>query len=297
MRFGPGHPEWDIPSKRAKWAKGVVGFVDDKNLLVYTVVSGAYVWYIPLFLHCAMKVKNCKVKVVVYGDIPNSLVSLIDDDFGDKDRCVVDVRPYPISKNTPYHTASLRYLVDPMPHDERYLWTLITDIDMLMMPEPISIVEQHAVSGLRHGTWPVYDNYISHDEEGRERVPGVHFVGDSWWGATLTARERELSELENYDLLGYDHDERMLYRLIKDSGVPMPAKDQNIWAHHGVHLGDYRALLKRKEWKGFMSGLHSSFVKSLLKDDRVSQYVDIADRNAPELQTGLIFEKWKGDFR
>lgn len=70
-------------------------------------------------------------------------------------------------------------------------------------------------------------------------MPGVHFVTKNWWVRTQLSREQESAALEGANL-NYWYDERMLYRIVVNSGLPLPPAEPEPEHHHGFHLGSYR---------------------------------------------------------
>lgn len=134
----------------------------------------------------------------------------------------------------PHRARCMRYLWDGGLRD--YDFVLITDVDILMGVENPDPVTQHMRSITLRGT-ECYDNHVTGDEA---RMPGIHFVTRNWWDRTQLAREQESSNLEGANL-NYWYDERMLYRLVANSGLPLPPADPDPEHHHGFHIGTYRA--------------------------------------------------------
>jgi hypothetical protein len=65
---------------------------------------------------------------------------------------------------------------------------LITDIDIMLMAEDSSIIDQHAAVIIKDGT-VCYENWVTgHRSADQPRMPGVHFVSRDWWARTQLAR-------------------------------------------------------------------------------------------------------------
>lgn len=140
-----------------------------------------------------------------------------------------------------YYGACIRFLSNSREfHDYKYVY--ITDIDMMIVREPVSILDFHTneinETGLCYSNTP-----RGMEERGFDRLTGLHFVTQEWWGATHEARYDYLRKLE-MGLIGdvAIHDELMLMNIVKESGLQVaPPKRDLICRHHGLHLGTVRA--------------------------------------------------------
>lgn len=267
--FGPHHPDWRSKSKRNKYQL----YLDELNgatekpvkLAVMTVINEKYRWYEPMFRYC-LKMEIPDVPAIIYGN-------------GFSADGIV---PLPAELKLPtdgYTTAASRFVFSAT-EIEAFDAILITDIDILMMGEPTTIQTQHARS-MKVNNLRCYDNYISGVVEGYERAPGVHYVTKDWWEATRTVRARYAKELMDNGSRAWWWDEVMLLRIIRESGLPEPPKVPNMWALHGVHLGDWRRRLKHRLGAPATDAIKQNFIKKLMADQ---DFVFIAKECAEHLE-------------
>jgi hypothetical protein len=147
-----------------------------------------------------------------------------------------------------YFGACVRFLYDFRSTGHKCWY--ITDIDMMIVREPVSILDFHIKemqeSGLCYSNSP-----RGTENQGPERLTGLHFVGEDWWTKTAEMREKY------YLLLTHGHqvgktlgdcsidDELMLMKIVKESGLPVAKPVVNLTErHHGLHLGTIRAHKK-----------------------------------------------------
>ena len=118
-----------------------------------------------------------------------------------------------------------------------YPFVLITDVDILIMPEDNSILFQHLL-------WMTLNDlkYYSNSINGAGKASAVHFLTYSWWKKTRKAREKYLGVLSKMGSY-WGMDEDILAGVIKDSRLPMTNKPL-LFNHHGLHLG---AVKSQKE--------------------------------------------------
>ena len=190
----------------AQISRSLMSIPNPGKCVVFTMVHGKYLAYIPLFLYMirraypeyfahvfAVNPENTKI---------NSLV-----DLG------VSIIELPEKKDMGYFTAAMRFL-----HSDNILSTheycLITDIDMMIVREDMNIVDQHMLD-IRRNDLGCYSNYINNGD----RCPGVHFVTKEWWDKTAEQRDMEKDFLFSMDSITYDYDEKMLLRIIRESGL------------------------------------------------------------------------------
>jgi hypothetical protein len=268
------------PSKRNALAQ--VRNVPGK-LCITTMVSGDYVWYIPMFLDRILKEYPEATPIVfVRMDAPHPA------SFGmEKQKWMKYIRNTDdLERNQPccqdaYTTAALRFThsTDEL---EEFDFTLITDIDMLIMRETPTLLDQHASSMKLNGT-DCYDNYISTFERGEPRIPGVHFVTKEWWKKTKEARAEEQQglNLSRPSPPDYNHDEMMIGRIIQRSGLKMCDTHQHLWAHHGIHLGDWRLRIKNKLGTIKPDAFQLMYMRKLLTD---VEFMKIAHECSPHLK-------------
>jgi hypothetical protein len=272
-----------IPSKRNEM---FIGIPNPGRLCITTMVSGAYQWYIPLFAYRMRKAyPEYDFRVMIRGDIDPAITADID--------CV---RAY--YADTPldgYRTAALRFLIGESVLAE-YDYVLFTDIDMMFMRETPNIVDQHMLD-LRRSGLECYSNYVSsHIDDGRPRLPGVHFITKDWWDRTRPVREKYLETISSPETsVPWYYDEVMLADIVKQSGLPIQDKNLNLWAHHGVHLGDYRRAIEERRQHQRVDAFQQSCIIDMLKD---TEFMDIVVRCSGHYPIiGSIFDMLKGFMR
>jgi hypothetical protein len=235
------------------------------SLCIYTVVSGDYKWWIPLF---RQRIKK---------EIPEA---------------IIEVRVRSGDDNYPedgYTTAAMRFLDSPLIGRECD-YCLITDIDILMMAETPGLVFQHMRELTKHDL-ECYSNYYSHRTGQDDKVPGVHFVTRDWWQATLNARLRYTDDLAEHGSHSWEWDEVMLGRIIRESGLPSPPHEQFLWFNHGVHLGDWRRSILEKRQMPKMSPDQQAAAARWFVD---KEFVEIVNESAEHYPIiGIILEKVK----
>jgi hypothetical protein len=161
----------------------------------------------------------------------------------------------------------------------------------MMQPEPIHLIDQHMRSLMKNGL-ECYDNYVSTNSMTLKRAPGVHFVTKAWWARTAAARGKYLELLKTTAVTDYDFDEVTLYKIIVESGLPEPPKLPNLWAHHGVHLGDWRRDVESKKLKkNRMQADNYALVQSLMADRAFMAILKECSAGLPVI--GKIFERFR----
>lgn len=251
------------------------------NLLIYTLCDKDYEWYIPLFAR-SMAIANPKqeVEIGVVGDVNEKILDLINNDK-------VTIFNYNNTTSEKYATASLRFLL--VPKQSAFTHYLITDIDMMFMPEASTIIDQHCKHMERDGTL-CYENWISQYIGGDPRMPGVHFVTQEWFEKTESIRKVELNKLLGHGAKDYYYDEVMLGRLVRDSGLPLPPQIAKLWRHHGIHLGDWRINMDRKGKTIPQNVFQKMHIQTLLKDEKFMELAKICTEHIPLI--GKVVKKW-----
>ena len=220
------------PSKRNKLLQAIP---NPGTCCIATVVSGDYQWYIPLFIDRAVKAyPEYQIRIYTRGQIDPWFFTKY------KEILVHDVfQEYPQDGFT---TAALRFVFCD---DEikKFDYVLITDIDIMLMRETPSLVDQHMLD-LRSNGLECYSNYATNHDKGG--MPGVHFVTKDWWKRTEEARNEYDSHLKQFGSEGFWYDEWMIHQIVVESGLPVQDKRTNLWCHHGVHLGDYRRRIENR---------------------------------------------------
>lgn len=140
-----------------------------------------------------------------------------------------------------YYGACIRFLLNPdLFRDYKYVY--ITDIDMMIVRESVTILDFHTneinETGLCYSNTP-----RGNEERGFDRLTGLHFVTQEWWENTKGIRKKYLKMLSDCEIGEVAiHDELMLMNIVKESGLPVsPPKRDLICRHHGLHLGTVRA--------------------------------------------------------
>lgn len=257
------------PSKRNKLFASVK---NSGKCLITTIVSGVYQWYVPMFIDRIKKeCPECDVLVYIRGK-PDS-------DFPDIKEVICGALPeYP---GDGYTTAALRFVYD----DSRicaYDYVLITDIDMMIMGESISIVDQHMLD-LRKNDLRCYSNYASSITATFPRLPGVHFVTKDWWEKTREVRNRYSEYLKENGAGCWYYDEVMLHKIVQESGLKINNRSINMWCHHGVHLGDYRRSIQLKESRSTPDAFSQMYIRKMLGDEEFMKIVAKCSEHIPSL--------------
>ena len=237
------------------------------NTCITTTVDKNYFCFIPMFIYCARKAyPECEVIVFTRGKY---------DGEGNKD--CVDIGSSVCSDNR-YVTAALRFILGDKYLDD-YKHVLITDVDLMMTKEEPSFVEQR-MDWLEKHSLKCYSNY----DVGKQ-MPGVHFVTRDWWKTTKAARDELLAKIKGNGELLKDDDEKMLYNIVLNSGLPITEKPA-LWFTHGLHLGKYRSGKKSRN-----SG-ESSICEVLIKDP---EFIRLVSENRTEL-LNLVIKNMKLTF-
>ena len=280
--YGPSHPDWRMVTKQNR-LRAITSFVG--KTAIFTIVSGPYQWYIPMFLYCIKKeLPFAHPLVYIRGE------NLLPEPWRSECREEDDLNKFPTGlRSDGYRTAALRFVYSN-PELEAFDYALITDCDMLMMTETPDFVNQHMRAMGRTGL-SCYDNYISGYSCGRPKCPGVHFVTKDWWARTAIARETHRNRLMTSGEVFWEWDEVMLGWIIEESGLPF-STELRLWAHHGIHLGDWRRRLQMKSKYQTLDGPYQLFVNRLMEDKEFCGIADQCAQHVPMLKDTLeIFKK------
>jgi hypothetical protein len=148
------------------------------------------------------------------------------------------------------YPAITRLLIDPFPSHyntedeleiEYHHFHYITDIDIMILPEPISMKEFHLREMEESGLCYSNSHRGSGELRGQERMTGLHFVGLEWFKRTQAARDEYRKRAEAGEFTDRIDDELILMRVIKESGLGLPPKRNLMVRHHGIHFGTFRA--------------------------------------------------------
>lgn len=149
-----------------------------------------------------------------------------------------------------YYGACVRYLYEPplatIDQGEGvspgFDYCYITDIDMMIMRENPTLLDFHIAEMKETGL--CYSNCIrgGGEEDGANRLTGLHFVNRQWWNDTRAVRDRYLMALKrgSFGHIAID-DELMLMKIVKESGLGIVPRRTLVVRHHGIHLGTFRA--------------------------------------------------------
>lgn len=233
------------------------------SMCIFTIAGGPYQYFAPLFVKlCKRAYPQYDCKVLVPGDMEIQKVPGI--------ISAQTILPF----QNPLMCAATRFLVSPEWLVE-YDYCLITDVDMLIIQETPDIVSQHMMWMDICGT-EYFNNWLMEPQ----RMPGVHFVRKGWWEITAKSRKAEtehLFELAANQAIKPHHDEYMLYRIARDSGLPPAGWSPMPWNHHGQHLGTLRdSWLKERKF-------HPSNQAACLQllDDDLEKEVELATYRFP----------------
>lgn len=183
------------------------------------------------------------------------------------------------------------------------LFTLITDIDLLILNDPwewfLSRNSTDSFVGY-HGAWtkPFRPEICQGWSGNFERVAGgLVCVRKDWWEKTLSARKKYNDLLfEGKEGKYRECDEVILARIIKESGMEVPESKELPANLRGLHLGDfkfthrvenkdkmkrlltnesvekYKKLRGKNKWKQIIEELNSEWLNGILKT--VDTYVE-----------------------
>ena len=252
------------------------------TLMIYTMVDANYLPYLPIFVWCANKAEPDATIEIDCRSGPETkestaIANLIWDTYPKVNfhRNCGDGCP-----DNGYTTAALRFVESP--HDaETYDYTLITDADILMMPEETSIIDQHC-NQMQHDRTLCYENWMIGEKP--PQMAGVHFVTREWWKITEAARQTEFNRLQKHGSLGKGYDEIMLAHIVECSGLTRPKfKGAKLWRNHGSHLGNIRHCVERGH-KYEMFAEESNFLHSLANDKEFGEIASMCSRYSPEIE-------------
>lgn len=128
--------------------------------------------------------------------------------------------------------------------DSIFDYFYITDVDCMIMKEPISILDFHLKEMKETGL--CYSNTLRKSEpQGNDRLTGLHFCNKEWYDKTEKAREYYNNLIiENKIGIGLYNDEIMLKNIVLKSGLKLPSKKYPlIKRHHSIHIGTIRHYL------------------------------------------------------
>lgn len=186
--------------------------------LIFTECNGWYSQYRPVFEYFARRAyPDSEVFVLDYGE-----KELPCEYFCACDRLIIDAGD-----------AAMGELND---FDRVY----ITDIDMLLLPGE-NLFSYHE-SVLKKTDLP-YNNTMRRGEPfADQRLTGLHYATTEWYLRTYEARKNYRNGLCSGGF-GNDRfdDEKILFNVVKESGLGFPPMQPRVRLHFGIHLGTLRA--------------------------------------------------------
>lgn len=175
--------------------------------------------------------------------------------------------------NVPSVTAAIRFQ-----EGEEYLsgydYVMVTDIDLLPLVDPWDyyiprITVRQPYCG-HHGAWsrPLRPKICSSWTGEYERVSGGLFcISNGWWDKTREQRMVQSSIIKSSETAHYrEEDEVYLGRIIKASGMRVPASGSFPHDYRGVHLGDFKF---DHRWKSMVT------MKNLLTDNVCRKFINL----------------------
>ena len=215
-----------------------------KKLLISTVVDEKYQYYIPLFvLSLAMNYPEYDIKIFTHGKINSVVIKALEIAGGN---CELIPGVFDEWVKYKYSPISWRFLVQPK-HYEGYDYVYVTDIDMMIIKEKVSLLTFHKLEMQKTGL--CYSNSLRNRKhwQGHKSLTGLHFFNQVWLKKTETAR-KHYAKLVKKGLRGKvrEFDGRMLYKMAKVAGLKFPEKKPLVKRHHGIHLGGNYRLFSSK---------------------------------------------------
>jgi hypothetical protein len=273
------------------------GYIQN-SLCVTTMVDDGYDKYIPFFLYTHFRANPFyKVKIFHRKKLDPTVQMVCEKYIKNKWDLVEDA--FPDHQQYGRTTAALRFLV-PEEEFKDVEYVYFTDVDFLFYLDAgikdFGAQHYNVMRQSNHGK--CYENFAVSctrvgDNKKAEygfRMPGVHFVSKEWWMATRAARKAELEKLRTLIMttaMGKTYDEKMLYDIHKNAGLPITQKGHENWRWHGLHLGGFRASRFRPPKNAILTQGDYSFLKGLYKEQAFSEILKNM-RNFLTIQ--LVFE-------
>ncbi len=213
------------------------------KLLISTTVDEKYQYYIPLFVLClSQNYPDYDIKLFTHGKICSEVKEALKI-AGD---CELVPGVFDGWKKHKYSPISWRFLVPPE-HYEGYDYVYITDIDMMIIKERVSLKRFHLNEMEKTGL--CYSNSLRNRKhwKGRKSLTGLHFAKKSWFRKTEKAR-KHYAKLVKSGTRGRkrEYDGSLLFKMAKKSGLRPPRKYRLVRRHHGIHLGGNYRLFHSK---------------------------------------------------
>lgn len=286
------------------------------KLCIALFVAGTwYRSYIPLFLFCLFKAY--KYDAVIFLDEPpdNKMQKGIEiaQRTGGRSTIVYDksLKEYPPASSRAiqseiyrgqrpliFNTENVRRIFS------KYDYVYLTDVDLLIMPEQPSLLEQHIQHCETLGL--PYSNFVRLNTK---RLTGLHFMKSKEYFLAIAPvvdkyaawiQEKGIHEVMGE---GRSHGERLLYRIVEESGLGLPpskcerAKALNLnnynqvcfGPYHGVHIGlgrsvkRFRSFINTPEVLGYIRQL-----RLIKKDSRFGQLHNHLDHRGKAALKALL---------
>jgi hypothetical protein len=268
--------------------------MSNKKCIMTVVTENYYQYYIPIFIWSALNTwRDADIKIYLRGELNSDVkdaLCIIGKSYPEQNRFEVIQwykTDYPYLPST---TNSLRFTTEKLDYDE----VLVTDIDFFFCKMPQDTFrwfmdnrDNYYFSGT-HGPWerPPRPKICPSWRGDFERVAGGFFmIYPDWWEKTKTFREHNDQSLKKGLMGDYrENDEVMLFRMIRDAGLPVPKKVPFPRFLRHLHLGDFKPQMKtRYENSQKMFGLlDQRCVNQFLRtktDPIFSKILDIVCRN------------------
>jgi len=208
------------------------------SLLISTVVDATYQSYLPLFIYTLKtSYPSYHIKIFTHGNfnqqVKNAL-NLIKFDF--------ELVPHLFDNYAKYKYSpiSWRFIISPE-HYREFDYVYITDIDMMILEEKVSLLNFHLNEMSETGL--CYSNSRRNKKhwKGTTSLTGLHFVSQKWFNKTEKSR-KNYDELLKVGSVGEkrEFDGFLLYLMCKESGLKTPEKYPLAMRHHGYHLANAR---------------------------------------------------------
>ena len=204
---------------------------------VQTVCTADYYQnYIPFFVYSVKKaLPEADITVFVRGRLNEQVAALYDANKINakilEDFCLD--HPYNIST-----TNALRFT--DCAANKYHEYTLITDIDLIFLPQEPSIIYKFAKEAF--DAKQCFCGWHGPQDAKEERVVGGFFlITPEWLYRTKEARAKYSDLLkENVEGKYRESDEAVLCKILKESGLPIPQSESFPTEYRGVHLGDFK---------------------------------------------------------
>jgi hypothetical protein len=259
------------------------------NLCVTTVVDEKYQYYMPLFMACLnYSYPEYEQKYFFQGKMAQPVrdaLSVLDFKYQ-----IVDGLFDEFAKHK-YAPISWRFVVPPEYYNG-YDYVYITDIDMMLLKEKVSLMDFHVCE--MEETDMCYSNSRRNSKHwrGEESLSGLHFADQRWFEKTERARQKYERLLRSGEKgRKREYDGLLLGKMVKESGLCMCKKHKLVPRHHGIHLGNFRLFGSRMhkletridkdkcaKWRAFRcTQVYQEVTRLLMKDEVLQLQLKLLD--------------------